>query len=89
MCAALILLLGQVWYGWLLAIRQGGYVDTAKGISRDPVAFAISFSSVPGLAGTCDYPSSRSTLYVTQMGFGTNINGDRRNAKVWYIAIGV
>ena len=62
--------------------RQGGYVDTAKGISRDPVAFAISFSSVPGLAWTCDYLSSRSTSYVTQTGFGTNINEDRRNATL-------
>lgn len=75
--------------GTIPLIIQGGYVDTAKGISRDPVAFAISFSSVPGLAWTCDYLSSRSTSYVTQTGFGTNINEDRRNAKVWYIAIGV
>ena len=69
--------------------RQGGYVDTSTGASRSPVTFAISFTTTPGLAWTTDYASIRGTNAVSLTGFDTTINYDRKNAKIWYIAIGI
>lgn len=76
-------------YGSLSAYKQGGYVDTSTGASRSPVTFAISFTTTPGLAWTTDYASIRGTNAVSLTGFDTTINYDRKNAKIWYIAIGI
>ena len=70
-------------------LRQGGYVDTSTGVSRDPVRFAISFTTTPGLAWTSDYNSTQATSAVSLTGFNTIINYDKNDAKIWYIAIGV
>lgn len=72
-----------------LAIKQGGYVDTSTGVSRDPVRFAISFTTTPGLAWTTNYATARCTHAVSLTGFNTTINYDRNDAKIWYIAIGI
>ena len=76
-------------YGSLSAYKQGGYVDTSTGASRAPVTFAISFTTTPGLAWTTDYVSIRGTNAVSLTGFDTTINYDRKDAKIWYIAIGI
>ena len=67
---------------------QWGYVDTSTGASRDPVTFAISFTTTPGLAWTTNYATTRCTHAVSLTGFDTTINYDKADAKVWYIAIG-
>ena len=75
--------------GAIPIIIQGGYVDTSTGASRSPVTFAISFTTTPGLAWTTDYASIRGTNVVSLTGFDTTINYDRKDAKIWYIAIGI
>lgn len=81
---------GYVCFGSLFGglIIQWGYVDTSTGASRDPVTFAISFTTTPGLAWTTNYATARCTHVVSLTGFGTTINDDKADAKVWYIAIG-
>lgn len=81
---------GYVCFGSLFGglIIQWGYVDTSTGASRGPVTFAISFTTTPGLAWTTNYATARCTNAVSLTGFGTTINSDKADAKVWYIAIG-
>lgn len=75
-------------YGLAYVSKQWGVVDTSTGASRNPVTFAISFTTTPGLAWTTNYATARCTQAVSLTGFGTTINYDKADAKVWYIAIG-
>ena len=81
---------GYVCFGSFFGglIIQWGYVDTSTGASRNPVTFAISFTTTPGLAWTTNYATARCTHAVSLTGFETTINYDKADAKVWYIAIG-
>ena len=95
MCAALILLLGQVWYGWLLAIRQGGY--TWVGLRSDiTVNYPISFSKVLGIAGLAvvnnQNPSGRGLEHIKTFSGSSFIyysGFDIANKWLTWLAVGI
>ena len=62
MCAALILLLGQVWYGWLLAIRQGGKCTLESRASTE-VYYPIHVTNVLAIQATGTAHSTGQTNY--------------------------
>ena len=95
MCAALILLLGQVWYGWLLAIRQGVTVVMTGG--WDTVKLPISannyFAIASPVAPTTNYWDAGANVPVSVQSVKTNsiiiaLPGGRNQWKASILIIG-